>query len=300
MLRLFTLALILGVFSTLQLFAADAPEALDVWPAVAPGVPENPPAEKWDKNEPGKAPFIKVTNVSKPTIQFYPAPKEKNTGATLIICPGGGYKMLMMDYEGADAATWLNGLGVNAVVLKYRVPAPEGTPKHLPALQDAQRALSMVRSNAKKWDLDPYRIGIMGFSAGGHLSAAASTNFDKRAYEAKDEIDQVSCRPDFAVLIYPGGMVDKEKGGLTPEITVTEKTPPAFLIMSHEDRVNSENCILYYMALKKAGISSEMHIYANGQHGYGMRPGEKSYNKWIDRCAEWLNERGYLKAAETK
>jgi acetyl esterase/lipase len=294
---LMRLAALMFLLGAKGIFAAEPALTLDVWPGVAPGETGAVGEEKVEKSEPGAAkPFWKVSNVSKPTLAVYKPAKEKDTGAAVIVCPGGGYKVLMMDYEGADAAAWLNSLGVTAIVLKYRLPAKEGEPRFGPALKDAQRSVSLVRFKAKEWGIDPARIGMMGFSAGGHLSAAVSTNFEKRSYEAKDEIDQVSSRPDFAILIYPGGMVDKEKGGLTPEITVTEKTPPAFMIMSHDDRVNSENCILYYMALKKANVNAEMHIYSAGGHGYGMRPGDKSHNKWIDRAGEWLKERGYLKA----
>ena len=174
---------------------------LDVWPAQAPGDSSTIAPEKWDKQ--------KVTNVTHPTLTVLRPAKEKDTGIAILICPGGGYKNLMMDYEGEDVARWLNTLGITGIVLKYRVPAPEGTPRYLPALQDAQRSLSFIRSKAKEWNLDPARIGILGFSAGGHLATAVSTNYDKRAYEPLDAVDQVSCRPDFAVVIYPGGVIQK-------------------------------------------------------------------------------------------
>jgi acetyl esterase/lipase len=217
----------------------------------------------------------------------------------------------MMDYEGEDCARWLNTLGVTGIVLKYRVPAPEGTPKYLPALQDAQRTISFVRSKAGEWNIKPDKIGIMGFSAGGHLSAAASTNFDKRAYDVIDAADQVSCRPDFAVLVYPGGVLQKKDpaaagtpapaadaqtftGALSAEIHVTDKTPPSFLVMADQDRVNSENCIFYYLALKQAKVPAEMHIYAAGAHGFGMRQGNLPVNEWTKRCEDWMRTAGIL------
>ena len=162
----------------------------------------------------------------------------------------------MMDYEGEDVAAWLNTLGVTGIVLKYRVPGREGEPQHVPALQDAQRSLSLVRSRAAEWGIDPSRLGMLGFSAGAHLTAAASTNFDKRAYEPIDEIDKQSCRPDFAVVIYPGGVFDKAKGELAPEIRVTKETPPTFIVQANDDRVNSENSVFYYLALKHAGVAA--------------------------------------------
>ena len=288
-------AMFCAVVSFASVCAAEAGPTLDVWPGVAPGETGAIPEEKLEVNQPGEKPLKKITNVSKPTLTVFRPAKEKDTGMSVIIAPGGGYRMLMMDYEGEDVATWLNGLGITGIVLKYRIPGREGQSKHLAALQDAQRAVSIVRAKAKEWNLDPTKIGMLGFSAGGHLTGAASTNFEKRLYETKDEIDAVSCRPDFSILIYPGGMLDKEKPGLASEIMVSEKTPPAFLVMSHDDKVNSENCIYYYLALKKANVSAEMHIYAQGGHGYGMRVGEKPHNKWITRCEEWLRVQGILK-----
>jgi len=279
-------------------FCAEPQLSLDVWPGKVPGETGQFTEEKWTIPKPGEKTPLSVTNVFKPTIAWYPASKEKDTGTAVIVCPGGGYKVLMMDYEGADVAGWLNPLGVHVFVLKYRVPQREGLTRFGPALQDAQRALSLVRSKAAEWKINPARIGIMGFSAGGHLSAASSTNFDKRSYETIDETDKISCRPDFAILVYPGGMLEKDKPELTPEIRVSEQTPPAFLVMSHDDRVNSENCIYYYLALKKAKVPAEMHIYMTGGHGYGMRAGDKPFNKWIDRCADWMNVQGLLTPAK--
>lgn len=285
----------MNLLSGLLLLAAAPAQTIDVWPGPAPGEKGDIGEEKTDGNKPGQPTFVRVTNVTKPTLTVFPAPEGKNTGAAVVICPGGGYRVLMMDYEGTDVAKWLNGLGVTGIVLKYRVPAREGQPRHLAALQDAQRAMSLVRSKAKEWGVAGDRIGILGFSAGGHLSAATSTNYEKRSYEAIDEVDRVSCRPDFAVVIYPGGMIDKETGALTDVFRVAGETPPTFMAMSHEDRVNTENCIRYYLALKKAGVSTELHIFATGKHGWGMRPGDRPENRWIDRCEEWMKVRGILK-----
>lgn len=268
---------------------ADEPSKLDVWPA-------NPPGGKIAAEEQWQGKH--VTNVSKPTLEILRPDKDKDTGVAVLVCPGGGYKSLMMDYEGEDVARWLNTLGITGIVLKYRVPAPEGTPRYEPALQDAQRSISLIRSKAKEWGLKQDRIGMLGFSAGGHLTAAASTNFDHRSYEADDDIDKVSCRPDFAVAIYPGGVIEKPAEGaataLSPEIRVSAKTPPTFIAQANDDRVNSENAALLYLALKHAGVPAELHIYATGGHGFGIRPSDKPCSTWIERCAEWMKSQGIL------
>lgn len=242
-----------------------------------------------------------MTNVTKPTISLFRPAKEKDTGAAVVICPGGGYSILAWDLEGEEVAAWLNSIGVTGVLLKYRVPKRADLPKHVPPLQDAQRAMSLVRSRAAEWGVDPSRIGMLGFSAGGHLSAAASTNFDQRAYEAIDEIDRVGCRPDFAVLIYPGGIVESgivEKGELTPEIRVSSETPPTFFAHANDDPVSPENSAVMYLALKRANVPAELHIFASGGHGFGLRPSEHPCSTWPKRCEEWLRSRGYLDRAK--
>ncbi len=261
---------------------------LDVWPGKAPGETGQVGPEQWS----GK----KVTNVTHPTLQVFRPEKDKDTGVAIVVCPGGGYKSLMMDYEGEDVARWLNTIGVTGIVLKYRVPAPEGMPKYAPALQDAQRSIGLVRSKAKEWGIDAGRVGILGFSAGGHLACAASTNFDKRSYDPIDSADKESCRPDFAVVVYPGGVLEKGTDQLSPEIHVTGQTPPAFIVQAHDDRVNSENSVYYYLALKKAGVPAELHIYSAGGHGFGMKQTDKPVATWADRLAEWMRSRGVLKA----
>jgi acetyl esterase/lipase len=272
------------------------PQTLDVWPGAAPGEKGKAAPEQVEHSRPGQPKYVKVTNVSKPTLTVYRPAKDKNTGAAIIVCPGGGYSALMMDYEGEDVARWLNTLGVTGVVLKYRVPARPGVPRYLPALQDAQRALSIVRGRAREWDVDPGRVGMLGFSAGGHLTAAAGTNFDKRAYDDVDAIDKVPCRPDFAVVVYPGGLLAKGKEpALSPEIRVDGRTPPTFIVQAHDDRVNSENSVYLYLALKRANVPAELHVYASGGHGFGIRPGDKPHATWPQRCAEWMRDIGVLK-----
>ncbi|MBL8792727.1 MAG: alpha/beta hydrolase [Planctomycetia bacterium] len=277
---------------------AEKPLVLDLWPGKVPG--ENVPIgeEKLLEQKAGEKQVQRLTNISRPTITIHRPAKDKDTGAAVLIAPGGGYNILAWDLEGEEVAAWLNSIGVTGIVLKYRVPRRPDQPKDQPpvgALQDAQRAMSLVRAKAKDMGLDPKRIGMLGFSAGGHLSAWTSTNFDKRAYEPMDEIDKQSCRPDFAVLIYPGGVVAKDKDELSPEMRVTAETPPMFFAHAGDDRVRPENSVALYLALKKAGIPAELHIYSTGGHGFGLRKSEQPCSTWPARCAEWLKTQGYLK-----
>ncbi len=267
---------------------------MDIWPGTAPGEKGNIGAEMIQPIKPGEKPIERLTNVTKPTISFYPAPKDHNTGASIIICPGGGYSILAWDLEGEEIAKWLNSIGVNGIILKYRVPKRPDEPRYVPPLQDAQRAMSLVRSHAQEWNLDPHRIGMLGFSAGGHLTAATSTNFDKRAYETIDDVDQVSCRPDFAVLIYPAYLAGEDNKGLAPEIRVTAQTPPTFLVQTEDDPVKVECSVNMFMALKQAHVPAELHAYTTGGHGYGLRPSDHPVSEWPQRCADWLKSRGLL------
>ena len=228
---------------------------------------------------------------------FRPA-KDKDTGVAIIVAPGGGYNNLAWDHEGEDVATWLNDLGVNAFVLRYRVPGPKGQSRDsvsYPPAQDAQWSISLVRGKAKEYGVDPKRIGMLGFSAGGHLTAVVATNFDKRGYEAVDEIDKISCRPDFAVLIYPAYMTQGDS--LVPIFKVSKQTPPMFMAHCSDDMYTSEGSGLMYLALKRAGVPAELHVYAKGGHGFGMRPGTQPVAQWPKRCEEWMRSQGIIKAA---
>lgn len=289
------LALSLVCFSSRAAVADDQPLTIDVWPGVAPGE-ANPPAAEPKTADP--ATTKRVTGVTHPTLTIFRPVAEKDAHVAVLVCPGGGYKMLAYDYEGEDVARWLSSLGVTGVVLKYRVPPHEGVPRWQAPLQDAQRSLSFIRSKAKEWNIDPARIGMLGFSAGGHLTAAASTNYDKRAYERIDAVDDVSCRPDFAVVIYPGGIVAKGTTDISPEIRVTDKTPPSFIAQAGDDPVNSDNSTYYYLALKRAKVPAELHIYATGGHGFGMKKTGKPSATWPDRCAEWMEHQGILPQAK--
>jgi acetyl esterase/lipase len=228
----------------------------------------------------------------------YRPARDRDTGAAVLIAPGGGYAILAWDLEGVEVARWLNSIGVTGIILKYRVPRRPGTGKDAAppqALMDAQRALSLVRSRAKDWGIDPKRIGMLGFSAGGHLTAWTATNFDRRAYTPLDAVDRVSCRPDFAVLVYPGYLVGKDSKELKADIRVSKDSPPAFFAHAGNDRVPAENSVVMYLALKKVGVAAELHVYAAGGHGFGLRPSKNPCSTWPQRCAEWMKARGLLK-----
>ena len=229
----------------------------------------------------------------------------KNSRAAIIICPGGGYWNLAWDLEGEEVAGWLNSVGVTGVVLKYRVPRRPGQPERLPApgpLMDAQRAVSVVRSRAAEWGIDSNRIGILGFSAGGHLAMATATHYDQRGYEALDEIDKFSCRPDFAVAVYPGYLIEQERAGvelkkdvLAPYIRIPKETPPILLVHAGDDRVaGAENSVVMYLALKRANVATELHVYGQGGHGFGVRGSSLPCSSWTDRCVAWLQNQGML------
>jgi acetyl esterase/lipase len=214
----------------------------------------------------------------------------------VVVFPGGGYTILAMDLEGTEVCQWLNSLGVNCALVKYRVPVRAGLPRHGPPLQDAQRAVGMVRYRAAVWGLDPKRIGVLGFSAGGHLAAALSTNFDTRTYDAVDDADKLSCRPDFTLLIYPAYLTTKSDQGpkLAPELKVTAHTPPSFLIQAEDDSVGVENSLVYYAALRAARVPAEAHLFPIGGHGYGLRSTPQPITGWPHLAEAWLRSLGVL------
>jgi acetyl esterase/lipase len=284
----------------LGILTANASEPIPLWPSGAPGEkgdigPERDMTKAGD-GLPGGKPVIRLGNVTNPTITLYRPPQEKDTGAAMVVCPGGGYSILAMDLEGTEVCQWLNSAGVTGVLLKYRVPARKGAERYTAPLQDAQRAVGLVRSHAAEWHIDPKRIGIMGFSAGGHLSAAASTQYEKRTYEPVDEADQVSCRPDFVMLIYPGYLVHGQETEVSRELTITSNTPPPFLCQTEDDPVHVENSIYYYLALKKATVPAEMHLFATGGHGYGLRDSGQAETSWPKLAEGWMRGLGVLEA----
>ena len=270
-------------------------------------------------------PVVAVSNVSRPTMTVY-SPKGKNTGAAVVVFPGGGYQILAIDLEGTEVCDWLTPKGITCVLLKYRVTDVGPYPKSGPypespmALQDAQRTLGLVRFHAAEWHIDPHKIGVLGFSAGGHLSAAISTHFEKRLYPPVDAADKESCRPDFAVPIYPGHLSlsaaewDATRGtrkfvirrpehetaadrqfGLNPDIPVTPHTPPTFLLQAEDDHVDNVNdSLAYYIALKKAGVPVEMHLYAQGGHAFGLRRTKFPITAWPRLVETWLGTIGMI------
>jgi acetyl esterase/lipase len=212
----------------------------------------------------------------------------------VVVCPGGGYEILAMDLEGTEVCQWLNSVGITAVLLKYRVPSQNGSERHTAPLQDVQRALGVIRYRAAEWQINPRHIGIMGFSAGGHLAAAASTRFGQRDYEAVDESDGVSCRPDFAMLIYPAYLIRQKGPELQPELTVTSNTPPTFLVQTEDDPLPVENSLFYYLALKNGNVPAELHLFTEGGHGYGLRRSNQAVMSWPKRAEEWMRGLGVL------
>jgi acetyl esterase/lipase len=271
---------------------APAHLTLPLWPKAAPGAQPSPGPEidTTTPKEPliaGK-PIVRLGNVSAPTLTLY-KPTGKNTGATVVVFPGGAYRILAIDLEGTEVCDWLTPAGITCVLLKYRVPDSGPYPKSAAALQDAQRALGIVRSHAAEWHIDPQRIGVLGFSAGAHLAAALSTHFDQRLYDPIDAADQVSCRPDFAVIVYPGYLAIAEQNfAPNAEINVTEKTPPSFIVQAEDDPVHVENSTVYFLALKNAKVPAEMHLYAQGGHGYGLRHTALPVTSWPQLVEVWL------------
>ena len=274
------------------------PLIVPVWPGKPPGEVEGTGEEiVAGPKQANAAPEKWIRNVSLPTLTVYRPAPDKDTGASVIIAPGGGYYLLAWDKEGTEVAERFNRMGVTGIVLKYRVPRRKGTANDAAppqALMDAQRAVSKVRSMAKEWKLDPDRIGMLGFSAGGHLAAWTATNSDKRSYEAIDAVDAVSCRPDWCVLVYPAYLLKPKTEELADDIRVSKTTPPCFFVHASDDFVRSENSAIAYLALRRAGVPAELHIYGKGGHGFGLRPSENEINEWPNRCEAWLRSRGLL------
>lgn len=272
-----------------------------IWPGAVPDArpsagPETVATETKDLV--AGRPWVYVTNVSQPTITVY-QPKGKNTGAAVVVFPGGGYQILAIDLEGTEICDWLTSRGITAVLLKYRVPTERvGTYRESPlALQDAQRAVGLVRFHATEWHIDPHKIGVIGFSAGGHMVAALSTHFDKRTYPDVDAADKESCRPDFAIALYPGHLwsADKNVFELNPNVPVTRQTPPTFLLQAEDDPVdNVNNSLVYFAALKKAGVPVEMHLYAQGGHAFGLRRTKFPITGWPQLVETWLGTIGMI------
>lgn len=295
---LFMLALFLVATSS-----AGEPQVMNLWPAAPPGPAARTDGAERDLTKPedkliaGKR-IIKLGHVATPQMHVFLPPAEKANGGAVLICPGGGFSILAWDLEGIEVAEWLNGIGFAAVVVKYRVPTREhgdalneagNAPlKAVGPVMDAQRAMSLTRAHASEWHIDPKRIGIMGFSAGGETAGLTAILRDKRLYAKQDASDEQSCAPCFALPIYPGGFFDKASGGLKPYLKVTKETPPMFFAMAADDHVNCENCTVLFTALKREKVPAELHIFPTGGHGYGLRPTSERVTQWSKLAEGWL------------
>lgn len=284
---------------------ATAPIVVGLWPGDAPEESGNVGAErtrlspKLDRKQVEVTEQTRlITDVTKPTLTVYRPAEEKETGTAMLICPGGGYWDLYWQLEGEEVAAWLNSIGVTGIILKYRVPRRPDEPKGEPArrpLQDAQRAVSLARSKAADWGLNAARIGMVGFSAGGHLAIATATRFEKRTYEPRDAIDAISCRPDFAIAVYPGYLKSKDKDELAPGLHVPPGTPPVFLAHGGEDLISPpEHSVLMYLALRRAGVPAELHVYAGAAHDFGVRASGQPCSTWTAACVAWMRHQGFL------
>lgn len=281
-------------------------EVLDIWPGLAPGETTRSVGEPLPRRPNEQPPATRVGGITRPRLLLFLPPVERRSGAAVLIFPGGGYNYVVADKEGTEAADWLNKHGIAALVVHYRtrptVASPAADAKLPPLaerpLQDGQRAVSLVRQRAADWGVRPDRIGVLGFSAGGQAAAFVSARFATRAYEPLDEVDQVSCRPDFSMLVYPWRLLDDETGTLRDTLPVSKTTPPTFLVHAHNDSATSLSSVLLYSALKQNGVGAELHIYENGGHGYGMRPVDDSdVDTWPDRATDWLRRKNLLSAA---
>jgi len=285
--------------------AADNPRVIELWPGKVPdetgaiGPERDRMSPALDRKQVEvTVPTRMITDVAKPTITIYQPAPDKATGTAMLICPGGGYWNLYWQLEGEEVATWLNSIGVTGIILKYRVPRHPDEPPREPArrpLQDAHRAVSLVRSRAKELGLHPDHIGIGGFSAGGHLAIATATSFEKRTYVPVDEVDNISCRPDFAILAYPGYLKAKDKDELAPGLRIPAGTPPVFLAHGGDDLIAPpEHSVLMYLALRAAHVPAELHVYATAAHDFGVRPSDHPCSHWTESCANWLRHEGFL------
>ena len=280
---------------------------MPIWPGKPP---DAQPGKKPEFAQSSRTKFLlagksatEVENVRQPTMTIYSS-KGKNTGAAVVVFPGGGFYVLAIDLEGTEACDWLSSKGITCVLLKYRVPdsgpyddaGRQRYPRAPMALEDAQRTMRLTRLHATEYHIDPRKIGVLGFSAGGYLAADISTNFDKRVYPVIDAADNLSCRPDFAASIYPGHLQASRNGlGLNPKIPVTRDTPPTFLLQAEDDHVDNVNdSLVYYIALKNAGVPVEMHLYAHGGHAFGLRRTNLPITHWPELMEIWLQTIGMV------
>ena len=269
-------------------------ETLFLWPDQAPG---DVAGEVGPEKAETRGGILRISNVSKPSLTVFPANPKNANGTGVLVCPGGGYSILAYEHEGSAICEWLNSLGITGFLLKYRVPRRKNRAKHEAPLQDAQRAMGMIRKNAVEWKVDPDRLGVLGFSAGGNLAVMTLTSFRSRSYPKVDTADELSCRPNFGILIYPAYLVDRQKRDkLFPEIKISKDTPPCFFAHTGDDGVPAEGSVLMYLQLEKLGVTgNELHVYPFGGHGYGMRPSDHPVATWPARAGAWMKAMGWLK-----
>jgi acetyl esterase/lipase len=289
--------------------SAEEPLVVDLWPGKVPGdVGIKGEETSRIHNSPIVGPTRLITNVTRPSLTVHRPPAGRNTGTAMVICPGGGYWDLYWELEGEEVAAWLNAQGMTGIILKYRCPRRPGEIKGEPALGpqlDAQRAVRLVRSRAREWGVDPNRIGMVGFSAGGHLVLATATGFARRLYEPVDAADEASARPDFAIACYSGYLKVRDRDEIRADLRIPADTPPVFLAHASDDGEHhggsdAKNSAFMYLALKRAGVPAELHVYATGDHDFGVRQNDKLPSSWTRLCVNWLRSRGQLRPGPVK
>ncbi|MEO1995788.1 MAG: alpha/beta hydrolase [Planctomycetaceae bacterium] len=286
------LVLLTAVLCSGSVRAAE-PLEIPLWKNRAPGVAADERQEIVTRQDPriGR----RVTRVTRPVLTVYRPKPDQDTGTAVIICPGGGYNILALDLEGVEVARWLNGIGVTGLVVQYRVPRSRTLPKHALPLKDAQRAIRLARHHSAEWKIRSDRIGMLGFSAGGHLTAVAGTQFSTASVDQDDPLAAHSCRPDFLMLIYPAYLnAPGSETQLSSECSVHKNTPPTLMIHTADDGISATNSIAFFLALKRAKIPAELHIYPSGGHGYGLRTSRHAVSSWPDRARHWLDGQGLL------
>ncbi|MFT7034676.1 MAG: acetyl esterase/lipase [Cyclobacteriaceae bacterium] len=274
------LAIVASLFLAGQTLAQGS-KTIYLWPGQVPGETEAKHDPVQTDNTSGNV--IRISDITNPALIVFEPNESKKNGSSVIVCPGGGHRILAVDKEGYEIAEWLNTLGYTVFVLQYRVPQ-----KQEGAFMDIQRAIRIVRSGAKKWEIDPDKIGVIGFSAGGSLAAVAATRFNEETYATIDQIDSLAARPNFALLIYPAYLDNGENRSLTPELTITDKTPPTFIFATADDRL-ANSALVYAGALRDSKIPVELHLLPVGGHGYGMRKGNAAAETWPKLAEVWLN-----------
>jgi acetyl esterase/lipase len=264
-----------------------------LWPGNAP---DEVPGEVGEETVEVKG-VKRVSNVTKPTITYYLSDSVKASGTTVIVCPGGAYQILAIENEGEDVCKWLNEIGVHAVLLKYRVPRRKNREPHAAPLEDAQRAMGLVREAGKSWEVPLTKLGIMGFSAGGNLAVRTATSFEQRTYKTVDQVDELSCRPDFALLLYPAYLISESNSmSLDPSIKINKDSPPMFFAHAGDDHIPAEGSVLTFLSLEKAGVvGSELHVFPFGGHGFGLRSNKHPVTDWHVRAQDWFLSLGLIK-----